>query len=245
MDDQRFGSAVRSVRIRRGWRQLDLAARAGPSASTISRIEHGHFDRLSVASIRQVASALDIRVDLVARWRGGDLDRLLNARHSALHESVARMFGRDLPLWTIEPEVSFSVYGERGVIDIIAWQPEHRSLLVIELKTEIVDVNALVGGTDRKRRLANTVARDRGWEPDTVSIWVIVAAGRTNRARLAAHRAMLRAAYPADGRMIGAWLREPRERIAALSMWHDVHGGGAIGGLASIRRVQAPRSRLE
>jgi len=92
VDDQRFGFAVRAVRIKRGWRQADLAVRAGVSAATISRIERGHLDTLSLAIVRRVAVALDIRVDLVARWRAGELDRLLNAKHAALHEQVARMF---------------------------------------------------------------------------------------------------------------------------------------------------------
>lgn len=35
------------------------------------------------------------------------------------------------------PEVSFSIYGQRGVIDILAWHAATRSLLVIELKTEM------------------------------------------------------------------------------------------------------------
>ncbi len=61
------------------------------------------------------------------------------------------------------PEVSFAVYGERGVIDILAWHPGERALLVIELKTEIVDIQDLIGTVDRKRRLARVVARDRGW----------------------------------------------------------------------------------
>jgi transcriptional regulator with XRE-family HTH domain len=238
MDDLRFGSVVRSVRLKRGLRQRDLATLAGVSASTISRIERGHLDRLSLAVIRRVAAALDIRVDLQARWRSGDLDRLLNAKHSAFHEEVARMFRRDLPDWVFEPEVSFAIYGERGVIDILAWHPRLRAVLVIELKTDIVDVNDLVGGVDRKRRLAWQVAGERGWEPETVSVWVIVAAGRTNRARIAAHGGMLRAAYPMDGRSIRGWLREPAGQVAALSMWQDVHGRAAKADLRPVRRVR-------
>jgi ribosome-binding protein aMBF1 (putative translation factor) len=42
MDDQRFGSAVRAVRQRRGWRQADLAEAARVSMATISRVERGH-----------------------------------------------------------------------------------------------------------------------------------------------------------------------------------------------------------
>ena len=177
MEDDRLGSAIRAVRIRRGWRQIDLAAAARVSRSTISRMERGHVGSLSVDMLRSIAGALDVRVELRGRWRGGDLDRLLNARHSALHEVVARYLA-GLPGWIREPEVSFAIYGERGVIDILAWHPGRRALLVIELKTDIADVNELVGTVDRKRRLAARVAHERGWDVGaeaTVSVWVIVA----------------------------------------------------------------------
>ena len=241
MDDQRFGSAIRSVRIKRGWRQLDLAQAAGVSRATISRLERGHPGSLSLKTIRRVSHALDIRVDLVARWRAGDLDRLVNARHSELHELVARMFRDQLPAWVLRPEVSFASYGERGVIDVLAWHPDRRALLVIELKTDIVDVNDLVGGVDRKRRLAGRVASDLGWSAETVSVWVIVAEGRTNRARIAAHGAMLRAAFPADGRSIRSWLRDPAGPVAALSIWHDAHGENVRSSRRPVRRVSRSR----
>jgi transcriptional regulator with XRE-family HTH domain len=102
MDDQRLGAAIRRVRTKRGWRQLDLAMAAGLSRVTVSRIERGHLGSLSVDAIRSVSAALDIRVDLRPLWRGGDLDRLLNARHSALHELVARSLA-ELPGWISEP----------------------------------------------------------------------------------------------------------------------------------------------
>ncbi len=234
MDDIRFGAAVRSVRLKRGWRQRDLATRAGVSPSTISRIERGHPGTLTLDSLRTVTSALDIRLDLQPRWRAGDLDRLLNASHSALHDLVATWFRDRLPKWVIAPEVSFAVYGERGVIDIVAWHPTRRALLVIELKTDIVDVNELVGSVDRKRRLASDVVRERGWRPLTVSTWVIVASGRTNRARIAAHGAMLRAAFPVDGRGIRRWLQDPDGSVAALSVWPAVDARS----LAPVRRVR-------
>jgi len=106
-----------------------------------------------VDTVRRVASALDIRVDLVPRWRAGDLDRLLNAKHSQLHELVARWFAKELPTWVLAPEVSYAIYGERGVIDIVAWHPGRRAILVIELKTDVVDVNQLIGKVGEKARL--------------------------------------------------------------------------------------------
>jgi transcriptional regulator with XRE-family HTH domain len=235
MEDGRFGSVIRAVRHKRRWRQRDLATRAAVSPATISRIERGHLDTLSLHTLRDVASVLDVRVDLVARWRAGDLDRLLNAAHSALHESVAAWFREAFPAWELAPEVSFSIFGERGVIDIVAWHPGRRALLIIELKTDIADVNELVGTFDRKRRLARTIAKERGWEPTTVSGWVIVAAGRTNRARIAAHGAMLRAAFPLDGRTVTEWLADPTRAISALSMWSPKRGGSVL----PTRRVRA------
>jgi transcriptional regulator with XRE-family HTH domain len=227
MDDQRFGSVVRAVRIKRRWRQLDLAKQTGLTPSTISRIERGHLDRLSLATVRRDAAVLDVRVELLGRWRAGDLDRLLNARHSRLHEDVAETFREHCPGWRLAPEVSFAIYGERGIIDLLAWHALNRSLLVIELKTDIADVNEQIGA-------------GRGWDPVTVSGWMIVAPGRTNRARIAAHGAMLRSAFPMDGRGIRAWLRRPVGKISALSIWRNKHAATTRADLTPIRREPQP-----
>jgi len=242
MHEGRLGTAIRLIRQRRRWTQADLAARVGVSDTTISRIERGHIRSLSVATIQDVAGELDIRVDLVPRWRSGDLDRLLNRRHSSFHELVARWFGEVVPDWALAPEVSYSIYGERGVIDILAWHPGRRALLIIELKTDIVDVNDLIGSADRRTRLARTIVADRGWDPATVSVWVVVAPSRTNRRRVVAHKAMLRAAFPTDGRGIRAWLLDPRGRVAALSFWPDSHAGKVGPDLTPARRVRRART---
>ena len=244
MDDQRVGAAIRAVRLKRRLRQVDLAVLAGVSRTTISRVERGHVGSLSVDMVRAVGRALDVRIELTARWRAGDLDRLLSARHSALHERVARLF-HDLPDWIAEPEVSFAIYGERGIIDILAWHPGRRALLVIELKTEITDVNEVVGTIDRKRRLATQVAAERGWDVAgaSVSIWLIVADSKTNRRRVDSHRAMLRAAFPNDGRSMAGWLRDPSQRMAALSFWTDSHPQNVSPTLSPVRRVSAASRR--
>jgi transcriptional regulator with XRE-family HTH domain len=220
MDDARVGAAFRAVRLRRRWRQQDVADRAGVSRALISLMERGHLDAVPLRTLRRVAAVLDIRLGILARWRAGELDRLVNARHSALHESVARFFA-GLGGWQAVPEVSFSIWGERGVIDILAWHAPSRSLLVIELKTDIVDVQALVGDVDRKHRLAKTIAAQRGWEAASVSSWVLVASSKTNERRIAAHRTMLRAAFPEDGHTIRRWLADPARSVRGLSSWTD------------------------
>jgi transcriptional regulator with XRE-family HTH domain len=238
VDDFRLAAAIRQVRQSRGWRQLDLAQRSGTSQTAVSRVERGRVGALSVARIRAIGAALDIRVDVVPRWRGGELDRLLNRRHSALHESVARTFAARWPAWTLAPEVSFSIYGERGTIDVLGWHPGRRALLVVELKTEIVDVNELLGTLDRKRRLAGRIAAERGWDATTASALLIVPSSRTNRRRLAAHESVLRAAFPNDRRSVVRWLRDPVGDIAAIASWPDSQYAARKPATASKRRVR-------
>jgi hypothetical protein len=208
---------------------------SGVSRERISLTERGHIGDVPVDVLRSVCRALEISLDLVPRWRGGDLDRMLNVRHSLLHEAVARSLVADFPDWALVPEASFSIYGERGVIDLLLWHPGRRALLVIELKTDLVDVNEMLGTMDRKRRLAWKVARDRGLDPESVSAWIIVAASRTNERRISEHRTVLRAAYPTTGRAMRAWLKSPSGSIAGLSTWPVAVVAGRSG--TPVRRV--------
>src|SRR4051794_29121582 len=112
------GASFRAVRLRRRMRQSDVAAASGVSRSFVSLIERGHVERASLETLQRVADVLEIRLNLTASWRGGDLERLLNADHSALHESVAEWLSSATG-WEFAQEVSFNIYGERGVIDIL------------------------------------------------------------------------------------------------------------------------------
>ena len=190
-----------------------------------------------------MAGALDARIDSIVRWRGADLGRLLDARHAGMHESMAGLLG-SLDGWQFEPEVSFSIYGERGLIDILAWHPGRRMLLVIELKTEIVEVSGLLGSMDQRRRLAAGIVRRFGWDPVAVSTWVVIAESRTNRRALAAHASVLRAKFPADGRRIRRWLRDPVDRIDALGFLSDRHAVRLGRPVAPTRRVRAGSGRV-
>jgi transcriptional regulator with XRE-family HTH domain len=233
----RLASGVRAIRVKRGLRQADVAAAAGTSQPAISRLERGDIDGLTVRAIERIGAVLDIRVALYPRWRGGDLDRLINAGHAAMHEAIARWFRRRWPGWQTAPEVSFSIWGERGVIDILCWHAESRTLLVIELKTELTDLNEVVGTLDRKRRLAAEVAAERGWDARQVGVWLVVAATRTNRRRVAAHATYLRNAYPADRGAMRRWLARPEAAIAALSL-------ESFGGLGRARTAPKRVRRL-
>ena len=200
-----------------------------------SEIERGHLDGATLRTIRKLAAALEVRVDLVPRWRGGDLDRLIHGRHAAMGSLVVDRL-RDAG-WEVAPEVSFNYYGERGVIDIVGWHPTEAALLIVELKTELVDVNELLGAMDRRLRLARRIASDRGWQSRTIGAWVVLADSRTNRRHAATAGALLRAAFPEDGRAVAGWLRRPVRRQLALWFLTD-------NGQGSLRRALAPRKRV-
>jgi len=171
------------------------------------------------------------------------MDRLLSAGHAAMHERLARIVGH-LPSWVMAPEVTFAVFGERGVIDILAFHPGRRVVLVIELKSQLVDVHELLGQVDRYRRLARRIARGRGWNADTVGVWVVMRESMTNRRQVAAHASVLRVALPDDGQAARRWLRDPVGGLAALSFLSEMHGQTVRGTATTPRRVRAPVEAL-
>ena len=210
------------------------------SAGAVSRIERGRLDEVNLATLTRVADALEIRLEIVARWRGGELDRMLNAGHSSLAEDTVAWI-TSLRGWELRPEVSFNVYGERGVIDLLAWHAATRTLLVIELKTDIVDVGELLGTFDRKRRLAARVAPDLGWRPARIGVALLVRESRTNRRRVAAHLATLRAALPDDGRALRRWLDAPAGSVAAIAFAPNRQQVAARQRPATNMRVRVPK----
>ncbi|HXQ95398.1 MAG TPA: helix-turn-helix transcriptional regulator [Candidatus Acidoferrales bacterium] len=241
MDDQQFGTAIRTLRLRRRWRQEDLARAAHASRSVVSRIERGHVDGVGIERTRRIAAALEARVSVDLRWRGGEIARLLDQRHAAMQEGLAARLGR-LVGWQFVAEASFSVYGERGSIDLLAWHAQRQALLVIELKSELPDLQDLLATLDRKRRLAPVIAGERGWRPRVVAAWVVLEESHGNRRRVATHEAVLRHSYPVGARQMSRWLVRPDSPVAALSFLTIARPGIGRRAMAPLRRA-APCGR--
>ena len=240
MDARRLGSLVRAVRIRKGLRQLDVAGSAGVSRATVSRLESGNIGRLSLDIVERIASVVEVRTELFGRWHGGDGDRLLNWRHSLLADSFSAAV-RAHDGWLFEPEVPFSIYGERGVIDQMGWHELCSHLLVVELKTEFVDINEMLGTLNRKLRLAPRIAAEKGWRPKLVSGWLIIADTRTNRRHAARHSSLLRSRFSLDGRSLSAFLANPSTATFGMAFWTDVRPENVTRQAARIlTRVRAP-----
>jgi transcriptional regulator with XRE-family HTH domain len=217
MDGVRIGRVVRALRIRRAWRQVDLAARAGVSQSLIARVERGGADRLTVATLEAIASALGARLLVRIDWNGEAADRLLDADHAAIVELVIAILRR--AGWEAVPEVSFAIDGERGSIDILAWHAPTATLLVVEVKSVVPDVQATLHVFDRKTRLAGRIGRERGWRAQRISSLLAVGEGRTARRRIEAHASTFDARFPHRAVEVRRYLANPAGATVLRGLW--------------------------
>jgi transcriptional regulator with XRE-family HTH domain len=231
----RLGRLVRVLRVRQRLTQADLAARARVSRRAVSLLERGHASAVRLGDAQSVAVALDGRMDVRLLWHGPELDRLMDAGHAALAASVKRRLERWR--WLVRVEVSYSRYGERGRIDLLAWHPVTRILLVLELKTELVDVQALLGSLDVKARLARFVAGSLGWEVTSVVPGIVFAENRTTRRHLD-QLSTLFDAYAVRGREAISWLQRPHAPTSGM-LWFVSTPDGAV--VTPPRRVRPRR----
>jgi transcriptional regulator with XRE-family HTH domain len=247
MDDRRVGRIVREVRIRRAWRQRDLAEAAGVSQALISRIERGRFGRMSLARLRKVGDVLDIRISVDPWWRSGEVDRLVDRGHAALVDHVVASLRADG--WVTRVEVTFNNFGERGSADVVAWHPGERILLIVEVKTMIGDIQATASTFERKVRiLPDALLAEAGWQPRSVARLLVVAETHANRAVVREHQAIFDAIWPARTSQTRRWLRRPTTSVAERQrgfggVWFlpFERAGAAAARCRQVQRVRRPR----
>ncbi len=229
MRDLEVGRLLRMLRIRRGWRLRDVADRSGLSPATIGRHELGSL--ASVSIIRTHAAVLDLRVEWRMVGRGADIARLLDEEHAAIVEIVAGAMNR--AGWLIEPESSYSEYGERGRIDLLAFEPAGRVLAVVEAKTELADLQGLFGNLNAKARLAPGIGRRKGWASSRVVTVLAVAATEGNRSIVGAHPALFSSFQR-------GWLRRRLPRLGGdrVLVWIPAAVAGRRSWLAGRRRMR-------
>ncbi|MGH2384087.1 MAG: hypothetical protein ACRDGB_03415 [Candidatus Limnocylindria bacterium] len=83
---------------------------------------------------------------------------------------------------------------------------------MVEIKTEVRDVQDLIGRLDVKQRVARQLATDRGWDVAAIVPAIVLREDRTIRRRIAEHPALF-ARFRLRARAARAWLRTPRAPI--------------------------------
>jgi transcriptional regulator with XRE-family HTH domain len=224
-DDVSVGRQVQAVRLSKNLSQSVIAERAGVSRNTISRLELGQLDGMTVGTVRAISRALVMPSLVTLGWRGPEVDRLTDRVHAAMVEEVAahlERFG-----WEIAPENSFNHYGERGAVDVLAWHAAGRALLVVETKSRVWDLQDTLSAIDRKRRLLPELAARRfGWRSDLLGVLLVMPETRAHRRLIERHQATFRAAFPDRQLRVKGWLECPDGNVRGLWFLSISHQAG-------------------
>lgn len=240
MEDVAVGRVIRAIRRRRGLRQADVAASCDVSQQSISQLERGRIEHVSLAAARRVARALEVELAIEPKWRGPSLAQLLDQRHAAVVDVVVQTM--QACGFEVLVEYSFSHFGERGAVDVLGWTAARRALVIVEVKTRIVDLQDLLGAVDRKRRLVPLlVARDRGWQPASIGTLIVLPESSTTRDAVSRHAATFAVAFPGRNVAVRKWLRTPVGELRAVWFVRDTSQRCLPRSAGDRIRAAAPR----
>jgi transcriptional regulator with XRE-family HTH domain len=224
VDDIRVGRIARALRRRARLTQRELGRRCGLSQQAISLLERGHGSHLSGATMRRVFAALDARWEPTVTWRGGEVDRLLDAAHARLVAVTVDFLHRRG--WEIEIEPTYSNFGERGSIDILAWRPGGFVVIVVEVKSALMSVEGTLRKLDEKvRNVRDTIAVDRfGRGGRVVARLLVLPSTTVARRRVELEAGILGVALPDRGATVRDWLRAPADDLRGIWFAPDTNG---------------------
>lgn len=180
-------------------------------------MERGAIAGMTLAVIDRTAAALGASVSVQVRWHGEELDRLLDAAHAGIQHAIAtslRVLG-----WDVRVEVSFNHFGDRGRVDVMAFHPLSRIVLVVEVKSGLGDLQETLGRIDVKARLARQIAAELGWGDVRAVVPALVIGDSRLARRTVARHAALFSRYSLRGRAARAWIRHPAEPMPHGLLW--------------------------
>lgn len=221
-----FGVWCRHHRVNQRLTQDALAERIGVTRGYVAAIEMGRANP-TLDVVDRVAQGLDLEVG----WRLEppaihDQPRVRDVVHACCSSYVDRRM-RHAGCKTAR-EVEIVHARSHGWIDLLAYEPERATLLIVEVKTRIDDLGALERQLAWYERSALDVARRVGWRPTRVVTWLAVLATAEADAIIHANRALFDIAFPG--------------RATEALRWLD--GGGSIPSGRSLMLID-PLSRRQ
>jgi transcriptional regulator with XRE-family HTH domain len=195
----RLGASIRAVRTALGLSQRAFADRIGRSQAYVSLLERGLIGTLSVVELDRVCKSLGatlvLGVEAPVLIAG---PRQRDAAHARCVAYVARRLRADG--WLVEREVPVGSPSRPGWIDIVAFNPTSRVLLVIEVKTELVDLGGLERQLGWYVREAPRRAATLGWATEAVLGCVLMLSTTATDDRLRENAPGIRQVFPLRSR---------------------------------------------
>lgn len=211
-----FAQLCRDTRIRLDITQGELADAAGLSRGYIANIESGRANP-TLNQVDQIGHVLGLELGLASRP-----PTFLGQRrpHDLVHARCSGYSGRRLigEGWNVAREVEVVEVRMHGWIDLLAYDPRHKVLLIVEIKTRLEDIGAIERQMARYDRLAIRVARGLGWEPKRQASWLITLASEEVEAALRANRAIVDQAFPGRAHQMAEVLRGEMPPARSLAM---------------------------
>jgi transcriptional regulator with XRE-family HTH domain len=168
---QAFGRVCRDTRSRLDLSQQAVADRVGISRCYLARVESGQANP-TLALTERLGDALGLRLELLALPPMFISER---RPHDLVHARCSGTIDRRFTTagWLVSREVEVSDGGIHGWIDLLAFDPRNRTLLIIEIKTRLDDIGAIERQIAWYERHAVAAARRLGWRPEHVSAWLL------------------------------------------------------------------------
>lgn len=230
--------AVSDSRRRLGWTQRELARRSGVSQSMVSRLENQLLGKTAVRAALRALEAMggEARVGITAPVVVTG-SRQRDAAHATCVAYVHRRLVR--AGWQVCQEVEVINGRTHGWIDLLAFHPSSRMLLVIEVKTELHDLGQLQRSLGWYVREAPRAGWRLGWPARRVVGCVLMLATDENERRLQANRSALSQAFSLRYGSLMAMVDAPGSRPVASGL------GIAMINPASSRRRWIGPARID
>ncbi len=204
--------------------QLELAKAVGVSRPYVASIENGRANP-SLEVVERIGSALGLELQLLGRppvvINGPPQHDLVHARCSGY--SDRRLSGLD---WQTRGEVAIVRGRTRGwidlwYVDLLAFDPRRRILLVVEIKTWIDDLGSIERQLDWYLRESPAIARTFGWRPVRAIGWVFALATADVDEAIRRNREVIDRAFPGRARdlnqlLLGGDSVEPSRGITLI-----------------------------
>jgi DNA-binding XRE family transcriptional regulator len=188
-----FARLCRDTRVLLDITQADLAAAVGVSRSHLAGIETERVNP-SLDVVARIGDALGLDLQLI-----GTPPLVIDPpTNSVVHSRCSGYVGRRFRQggWLVVRETEIAHGRSHGWIDLLAFHPGTRTLLVVEIKTRLDDVGSVERQLAWYERSARDIAASSGWRPSSILSWLLLLQSDEVENAIRRDRDVLREGFP-------------------------------------------------